>query len=249
MNHSGWADFALVNGKIITLNSRDEIAEAVAVIHGRIIKVGSTKDIEGLLGRDTHVVDVGGKTVTPGFVESHCHPSMTGTKLVFEVDVRSAQSISDIIGLLRQKAIELPPGKWLKGWGYNDRRLKEQRHPTRWDLDEATRDHPVILVRTDAHLAVANSLALKLAGIGKGTKDPDGGRCDRDPESDEPNGLLREQAQTLVTGLMPPYTIEEIKEGILRACEQLARWGVTSFHDAAVGRDAVAAYQFFQDLS
>ncbi len=243
MERAGGADFALVNGKIITLNSRDEIAEAVAAKHGRIIGVGSTKDVETLLGKDTRVVDVGGKTVTPGFVESHCHPSMTGTKLVFEVDVRSAQSIADIIGLLRQKATQLPPGKWLKGWGYNDRRLKEQRHPTRWDLDEATRDHPVILVRTDAHLAVANSVALKLAGIDKDTPDPDGGRCDRDPESGEPNGLLREQAQTLVTGLMPAYTIEEIKEGILRACEQLARWGVTSFHDAAVGRDAMAAYQ------
>jgi predicted amidohydrolase YtcJ len=249
MKGAGSADFALLNGKIITLNSRDEIAEAVVAKHGRIMGVGSTKDVETFLGKETHVVDVGGKTVTPGFVESHCHASMTGTKLLFEVDVRSAQSISDIIGLLRQKAEQLPPGKWLKGWGYNDRRLKEQRHPSRWDLDEATRDHPVILIRTDAHLAVANSAALKLAGIDKDTPDPDGGRCDRDPDSGEPNGLLREQAQTLVTGLMPAYTIEEIKEGILTACDQLARWGVTSFHDAAVGRDSMAAYQFFQDLS
>jgi predicted amidohydrolase YtcJ len=243
MNHAGWADFALVNGKVITLNPRDEIVEAVAAKHGRIVGVGSMRDVEPLLGKDTRVVDVEGKTVTPGFVESHCHPSMTGTKLVFEVDVRSAQSIPEIIGLLRQKATQLPPGKWLKGWGYNDRRLTEQRHPSRWDLDEASRDHPVVLVRTDAHLAVANSTALNLAGIDKHTKDPDGGRCDRDPESGEPNGLLREQAQTMVTGLMPPYTLEEVKEGIRAACDQLARWGVTSYHDAAVGKDSMAAYQ------
>jgi predicted amidohydrolase YtcJ len=243
MKSAGLADFALINGKVMTLNSRDEIAEAVAVRTGRIIGVGSIRDVEPLLGKATQIVDVGGKTVTPGFVESHCHPSMTGTKLVYEVDVRSAQSIADIIDLLRRKARQLPSGQWLKGWGYNDRRLKDQRHPSRWDLDEATRDHPVILVRTDAHLAVANSVALGWAGIDKDTPDPEGGRCDRDPESGEPNGLLREQAQNLVTGLMPAYTIDEIKEGILKACEQLARWGVTSFHDAAVGRDAMAAYQ------
>jgi predicted amidohydrolase YtcJ len=236
-------DLVLVNGKIVTLNHKDEIAEAVAVKDGKIAHVGFSEDVKAIVHKDTQVIDLGGKTVTPGFVESHCHPSMAGLMLHFEVNVRNAESIDDIIDLLNQKANQLPKGKWLKGFGYNDQRLKEKRHPTRWDLDKATTEHPVFLGRTDGHLAVANSMALKLAGITKDTADPEGGRLDRDSQTAEPNGVLREQAQTMVKSLIPPYTVGNVKEGILAACQQLAGWGITSFHDAAVARDAMLAYQ------
>lgn len=236
-------DLALVNGKIITLNARDEIAQAVAVRDGKIMSVGSTKPVLEMAGKDTSVIDLQGKTVTPGFVESHCHPSLAGPMLCFEVDVRTTTSIDEILHLLREKATKLPKTKWLKGLGYDDRRLKEKRHPTRWDLDKATTDHPVYLTRTDGHLAVANRVALELAEITRDTPDPDGGRLDRDSETGEPNGVLREQAQTLIKPLIPPYSIEEIKEGLIAACEQLAGWGITSFHDAAVVHDSMVAYQ------
>jgi len=236
-------DLALVNGKIVTLNHKDEIAEAVAVKDGKIAHVGSSEDVKAIVHKATQVIDLGGKTVTPGFVESHCHPSMAGLMLHFEVNVRNAESIDDIIDLLNQKANQLPKGKWLKGFGYNDQRLKEKRHPTRWDLDKATTEHPVFLGRTDGHLAVVNSAALKMAEISKDTPDPEGGRLDRDSQTGEPNGVLREQAQTIVKSLIPPYTVGNVKEGILAACQQLASWGITSFHDAAVAHDAMLAYQ------
>ena len=113
----------------------------------------------------------------------------------------------------------------MKGFGYNDQRLKEKRHPSRRDLDGATMDHPVFLARTDGHLAVANSAAFALAGITRNSADPEGGRIDRDPHTGEPTGVLRETAQTLVRTHIPRYTVADFKEGIIAACRQLAAWG------------------------
>ena len=236
-------DFALVNGKVNTLNRNSDTAEAIAVSGGRILSVGTTKSIEDLIKKETKVIDVQGKTVFPGFVESHCHPSMAGLRMCFETDVRKAVSIDEIIVLLRQKAEKLPAGMWVKGFGYNDQRLEEHRHPTRWDLDKATSTHPVFLGRTDGHLAATNSLGLKMAKISKNTADPNGGRFDRDSKTGEPTGVLRETAQGHVKALIPPYTIGEIKEGLAVACRKLAEWGITSFHDAAVDHNSMIAYQ------
>jgi predicted amidohydrolase YtcJ len=236
-------DSALVNGNVITLNNQDTTAEAVAMAGGKIVSVGTTKSITDLLNKESEIIDVQGKTVLPGFVENHCHPSMAGLKLCFEVDVRNATSIDDIINLLRQKAETLPSGSWVKGFGYNDRRLAEHRHPTRWDLDKASTAHPVFLGRTDGHLAVTNSLGLNIAKITKATADPAGGRFDRDSKTGEPTGVLRETGQGHVKMLIPPYTVAEIKEGLVAACRQLAAWGITSFHDAGVDHDSMIAYQ------
>ena len=236
-------DFALVNGKVNTLNGKDDTAEAIAVAGGKILEVGSTQSIEDLLDKETNIIDVQGKTVLPGFVESHCHPSMAGLRLCFEMDVKDAASVDEVIDLIRQKAETLPNGTWVKGFGYNDQRLEEHRHPTRWDLDKATTTHPVFLGRTDGHLAVTNSLGLSMAKITKDSADPDGGRFDRDPKAGEPTGVLRETAQVSVKALIPPYTIGEIKEGLVAACRKLAAWGITSFHDAAVYHDSMVAYQ------
>jgi predicted amidohydrolase YtcJ len=236
-------DLALLNGKIVTVNERDELAEAVAVRDGKIVGVGRTNEIKELVADGTEVIDLQGKTVTPGFVESHCHPSMAGPRLLFEVNAGGATKIDELIDRIRQKARHLPQGKWLRAWGYDDRRLKEGRHPTRWDLDKATTEHPVFLARLDGHMGVVNSEALGLTQITQQTPDPEGGRIDRDPETGEPTGLLRETAQALAKEVIPPYTIEEIKEGLVAACNQLASWGITSFGDAAVVRDSMVAYQ------
>jgi len=207
------------------------------------VGVGTTNEIKELAGNDTKVIDLHGKTVTPGFVESHCHPSMAGPRLLFEVNAGGTTTILEIIDRIRQKARQLPQEKWLRAWGYNDRRLKEKRHPTRSDLDKATTEYPVFLARLDGHMGVVNSKALKLAQITKDTPDPEGGKIDRDPETGEPTGLLRETAQALAKNIIPPYTIEEMKEGLVTACNQLASWGITSFGDAAVVRDSMVAYQ------
>ena len=243
MTNSLGIDLALINARIATLNRNDDTAQAVAVKDGKFVHVGSTEEVRKLVDQDTQVIDAEGKTVTPGFVESHCHPSMAGLMLRFEADVRNAQSIDEIVDRLRHKADQIPKDKWVKGFGYNDQKLAEKRHPTRWDLDKVSAEHPVFLSRMDGHLAVANSMALKMAGISSATADPDGGRLDRDAQSKEPNGVLREQAQTLVKAIIPPYSVEDLKTGILFACEQLAVWGITSFNDAAVAQEAMIAYQ------
>jgi len=236
-------DLALINGKVITVNPRSELAEAVAVRDGKIFAVGKTSKIKQLVGKGTTVIDLQGKVVTPGFIESHCHPSLAGPAMLYEVDVRSAKTIDDIVEMLRQKAKSQPKGRWLKGAGYNDRRLKELRHPTRWELDRATTEHPVFLERTDTHLAVVNSEALKLSGLTGDTPDPDGGRFDRDPSTGELTGVLRERALVPVKALIPRYSVAEIKEGLVAALHQLARWGFTSAADASVNHDVMTAYQ------
>ncbi len=235
-------DLALVNGKIITVNPKSEIAQAVAVKDGKIAGVGSTASIKRISGSDTRIIDLKGKTVTPGFIESHCHPNTAGTSILYEASLGDARSMDEILSALSDKAKNLPAGTWVRGRGYDDQRLAEKRHPTRRDLDKVTTKHPVYIVRTDGHIAVANSEALRLAGISKASADPTGGRFDRD-ETGEPNGILRESAQGAVRQLIPPYSVPERKAGILAAQKQLAAWGITSYGDAGVDRDAFIAYQ------
>lgn len=236
-------DLALINGKIVTVNKNNDLTEAVAVKGSKIVGVGTTSEIKELVNGNTTVIDLKGKTVTPGFVESHCHPSEAGTGLVFEVDVQNIRKIDEVIDRIKQKAQQVPKGKWIKGTGYDDRRLIEERHPTKWDLDKATTDHPVYLQRFDGHHAVANSEALRLVNITKDTPDPKGGRFDRDPQTGELSGLLREEALTPFKKAIPPYTVADIKEGLVYATRQLAKWGITTAHDAYVFHNSMVAYQ------
>jgi hypothetical protein len=235
-------DLAIINGKIITMAGKNRIAEAVAIKGDRILEVGTTPQIKKLVTRGTQTINLQGKTATPGFIESHCHAKEAGTQLIFEVPVKDADSVEEIIRRIRQKARTLPKAKWVIASGYDDQRLKEKRHPTKWDLDRASEEHPVFLRRLDGHLAVANSRALLLAHVTKGSSDPEGGEIDRIAETGEPSGLLKECAQDLVTKIIPPYTIAEIKQGIQAACETLGAWGITSFTDALVSHDSFVAY-------
>lgn len=235
-------DMALINGKIITMNPKSEIVQAVAVKDGKIAGVGSMAGIKRIVSRDTKIIDLKGKTVTPGFIESHCHPNTAGTSILFEAALGDARRMDDLLDILSARAKDRPVGTWLKGRGYDDQRLKEMRHPNRYDLDKVSTKHPVFLVRTDGHISAVNSEALRLAGITKDTPDPVGGRFDRD-SSGEPNGVLREKGQDAVRKLIPPYPVPERKEGIIAAQKELAAWGITSYGDAGVDRDAFIAYQ------
>jgi hypothetical protein len=242
MKTSKVVDLAIINGKIITMAKENRIAEAVAIKGDRILEVGTTPQIKKLITRGTQTLNLQGKTVTPGFIESHCHAKEAGTQLVFEVPVQDAGSVEEIIHRIRRRARKLPKAKWVIASGYDDHRLKEKRHPTRWDLDKASDEHPVYLRRFDGHLAVANSRALLLAHVTKGSSDPEGGEIDRVAETGEPSGLLKECAQDLVTRIIPSHTIAEIKQAIQVACDTLGGWGITSFTDALVTHDSFVAY-------
>jgi hypothetical protein len=237
------ADMVLMNGKVVTVDSEDSIAEAVAVKNGLIAVTGTTKEIIKLVGPQTQVIDLKGKTVLPGFIDSHTHPPSAGTR-IFTVDCRDpgVKSIKDIQRMVRQRAEKTPRGKWISVSNYNDLKLVEKRHITRWELDEAAPKHPVFVTTDTGHLHVANSRALELAGVTKDTPDPAGGKIDKASDG-TPTGLLYETAGGLVSRLIPAYTLEETKEGLRSVFNQFLEWGVTTTHDAGAGAMSIKAYQ------
>ena len=184
------------------------------------------------------MVDLKGRTIAPGLNDAHCHPIGVGLALQ-QVNARTPpnDSIADIVRRIEQRAREAPAGQWVMGRGYDQARLRDQRHPTRHDLDPVSPDNPVIVVRACGHIAAANSLALQAAGIDRNTPDPEGGAIDRDDHG-EPTGVVREAAQTMVRDAMPQPTVEQSKAALIAAGNDFLSKGVTSVAEAGV-RDNV----------
>jgi predicted amidohydrolase YtcJ len=197
----------------------------------------------GLRGPSTRVVDLGGASVLPGFNDAHAHVVYYGLTR-FGADLGGARSVGEIAERLRTHARTLKTGAWLQGMGYRADELAERRQPHRRDLDRATGRRPAYIDERGGHARVANSAALAAAGITSETKNPHGGRIDRDPDG-SPNGLLLESAMRLVADVQPPPTLEHRKSGILLAQKLLLSRGITSV-GAAVNRgfaDDLRAYE------
>jgi predicted amidohydrolase YtcJ len=238
-----WADRVLINGKIITVDHTDSIVEAVAIKDGKFLAIGSANEIMELVGEGTEVIDLKRKTVLPGIIDSHTHPSLAAS-LVTEINCRQPEvkSIRDILRMVRGRADELGPGKWVRGGNFNDSKLTEKRHITRRELDEAAPENPVFILSDTGHQCLVNTMALTMAGISSHTQDPPGGKIDRD-QSHESTGLLYETATGLATRVIPSYTVEELKEGFKAVLDQFSEWGITSTHDASGYNLAIRAYQ------
>src|SRR5581483_9179309 len=190
------------NGIVHTIDPAQPTAEAVLVgDDGRILAAGSRAALDRPGARR---IDLAGRTLIPGFNDAHIHVSWLGMLLTSLVDTRIhvAPNIPAIIGRLAERAAAQPAGGWVEGVGYNEAQLPEGRHLTRADLDQASERHPIMVTRTCGHIAVANSLALRLAGISAATPDPPGGVIVRDAAG-EPTGVLQETAMTLVSRLIP----------------------------------------------
>ena len=242
-----FADLVLTNGKIVTVDKDDTIVEAVACKGEKIIKVGTNKEIEAYTGKHSKVIDLGGKLVTPGFVDTHVHFS-SGGRRVRTVDLRYVRSMDSLIEELRKKAETLPEGRWIQGWGYNESKLKEKRFPNRYDLDKASTDHPISVTRQGGHDGIrVNSLALELASISKDTPDPEPPSfIERDPETGEPLGNLREEGAKPVQDLIaqePVLTKEEMKEGLAKTDHLFLSWGITSIQEPGAPMDFIPMYQ------
>ncbi|MFQ6053067.1 MAG: amidohydrolase, partial [Candidatus Bathyarchaeia archaeon] len=242
------ADLVLVNGKVVTVDPLDTVAEAVAVRDGRILKVGTTAEVERLAGSRTTVIDLGGRTLLPGFIDSHEHCIRRGTQGDW-VNCASPpmRTIDDIVEALAAKAAEKAEGEWVIGSWFDESKLEERRFPTRYDLDRASTRHPIYLGRAGGHNAVANSLALEMAGIDRETPQPRGGNIERDV-SGEPTGRLDElAAMDLVRGKIPAPSPEEAVEIMVRNWprveEELLSWGLTTVHEAHVKAPEALAYQ------
>jgi len=239
------ADFVVRGGRIYTLDPVNPWAEALAAWRGRILAVGRAAEIEGLIGPGTGVLDARGATVLPGFHDAHCHILLFGLSLV-EVNLREATRIAEVVEAVAAHAARIPPGRWIRGGGYNENKLAERRHPTRHDLDPVSLHHPVWLSHISGHMGVANSLALERAGITRETPDPPGGRIVRD-EGGEPTGVLLETAQELIKRVLPPYTLEEVKAALAAAGRRMAAEGITAAQDAWAGWIAPEEFRAYQE--
>lgn len=212
------------------MNPSQPNAQAIAIQDGKIAEVGTNKEIEPWIGKDTKVTDLKGRTVVPGFIDTHVHATGFGRSLAW-IDLRGVQSIREIQERLRKRVQETPKGRWVVGGGWDQERLIERRYPTRWDLDDFSRENPVVFYRVDlTHTCVLNSKALELTGISAEAIPPPGGQIDKDPETGEPTGILRENATDLVWKAMPPPNEEELIEAATLACQKAVEAGLTGLH-------------------
>lgn len=206
-----------------------ERAEAIAVRGDRIQEVGSNADILKLKGPRTQVIDLGGHFVMPGFDDAHLHLAAAGMQKL-SVDLTGVKTIEEFRERVRARAENARPGEWILGGGWDETLWPLKVLPGRWDLDKVSGEHPVFLDRVDGHLAVANTLALKLAGITPASGDPEGGKIDRDAKG-QPTGILRDTAQRAVLMVIPPPTREQRRQALEVALADLAEHGVTSAQD------------------
>ena len=225
-------DAILYNARVLTGNEQQPTAELVAIQGERIAWVGSNKDLPGLTSRNTSLIDCQGQCLVPGFIDAHCHVLAYAASLL-DVDCgpSASSSIADIQVALRDRALNTPPGDWVRGVGYDEFALAEMHHPTRWDLDDAAPSHPVTLKHRSGHASVLNTMALALVGISVDTPDPPRGFIERDTDRGAPNGLLIEMDDYLDQQI-PTRSGDELRRGVELVSRRLASLGITSVQDA-----------------
>jgi predicted amidohydrolase YtcJ len=220
-------------------------AEAMAVRGDKLVAVGTKSEALAVRGPQTKLVDLHGRFVMPGFNDAHMHLTAAGFKKL-TVDLTGARSLQEFQDRLRKSLETTQPQEWITGSGWDETLWHGSQLPMRWDIDEVIADHPVFLVRIDGHVAVANTLALKMAHVTLASKDPEGGEIAREVGG-EPNGILRETAQALVASLIPPPTPEKHRQAMEAALQDIARSGVTSAQDFS-GEDGESSRANFKIL-
>ncbi|MEZ4887947.1 MAG: amidohydrolase [Chitinophagales bacterium] len=242
-------DAIYFNGKILTMEDSLQQVEAIAVKAGKIEAIGDFETINQLQGAATQMIDLGGKTMLPGFVDAHSHFTIA-MKMMAQANLGSppageVKSIADIIEKLQaqQAKYNILEGQWIVGWGYDPDELEEKRHPNKLDLDTAFPNHPVFILHVSAHMAVVNSKALEIVGITDTTQAVEGGVIVKLPNSNEPSGLLQEKMVYQVIGKLPTPT-EEQSLALLKGTQQLyASQGITTAQD---GLTDLPTFQFLE---
>jgi predicted amidohydrolase YtcJ len=241
------ADLVLGNGNVIPVNSKDTIAQAVAVRDEIIVGVGTNEEMAPLIGEKTTVMDLRGRTVVPGFIDSHTHNVHIGEfRYNFKLLNLAAElnpSIADVQRKIRKRAKETPKGDWIGGRYFDPNGLKEERWPTRGELDACAPENPLMITIRGGHACVVNSRALELAGITRDTLDPEGGVIEKDPLTGEPTGVLRDVPVMKTIG--PQATLEDLKDGLAKVSDEYVKTGVTSTCDAGATErpESYRAYQ------
>jgi predicted amidohydrolase YtcJ len=241
------ADLVVVNANVITARKSSPRAGAFAVRGGKFVAVGEKAEVQRHLGKETVVLDLAGRTLVPGFNDAHAHPSPVYPEdspfSTADVSPASALTIDDLIARLKRKAERTSAGQPVTGRGYQETKLG--RHPTRYDLDKASTQHPICITHSSGHHTAVNTRALELAGVTKSTPDPAGGSFDREADG-TPTGVCRERAASLVRRAAPeaprPSRAEAVA-GLLRCFNQMTARGVTRVGDAGISPDKLALYR------
>ena len=237
-------DLILVNGTVHTVDAHDLTATAVAIKDGRIVGVGLDDELRELAGFGTTVEDLGGATVIPGLIDAHNHLLMTG-QILNQIQLYDARSMDEILARVAERARASPPGSWILGRGWDESLLAEARHPTRHDLDRVAPNHPVVLHRVWNKL-VANSAALRIAGITRESPDPPAGKLyagsfERDADG-EPTGLFRDRAKELIAAHVPAPSEADLVHAIETACRAYNAVGLTGVAEPGLYPNEIRAF-------
>ncbi|HKQ38967.1 MAG TPA: amidohydrolase family protein, partial [Verrucomicrobiae bacterium] len=238
------ADLIVVNAKVRTMDPSKPMAEAVAISGNLITHVGTTAEVKQMAGPRARVIDAGGRLVLPGFNDAHVH-FLSGGFHLSGIDLRTAKTPDEFTRRIGEFAAKLPKGRWITGGEWDHELWPGAPLPTKGMIDSVTPNTPVFVSRLDGHMALANSVALKLGAITLETKDPPGGTIVRDTKTSEPTGILKDAAMSFVSQKIPAPSRSEKLEAAKAASDHAATLGVTSVQDMSAGVD-VGVYQELQ---
>ncbi|MEP7271103.1 MAG: amidohydrolase [Acidobacteriota bacterium] len=232
------ADRIFRNGNIYTVNDRQPRAEAIAVKAGRIVFVGSNADAKKFEGPETEVIDLKGATVLPGLTDAHYHLSGVGQREM-TLNLEGTSSLEDFLAKTKARVDQTKPGDWVTGRGWIETFWKPQRFPTRLDLDRISPNNPLYLTRADGHAGIANTAALKLAGVTKDSPNPFGGEIVKDKQTGEPTGMLVDRAQAAVQQLVPRGGSEAADQALIIGSKRSVELGWCQIQNAGGSYDDV----------
>lgn len=243
------ADLILLHGHILTADGSDSVAQAIAIRHGIIVKVGTDTEVLEFAGNvpGMRIIDLHGHTATPGLIDTHAHVAEGGVEELYGVKLSDATSVAEIVARVKAKIALVKPGEWVTGSGWDEGKLAERRYVTAADLDAVAPNNPVWLMHTTGHYGVANSLALRLAHITGATADPTAGTIDRDARGNLTGVLKEDSAMEPVTRLIPPTTPEQMRQGILYIQKVLHSEGMTAVKDPDITQIHWDAYKSLLD--
>jgi predicted amidohydrolase YtcJ len=237
------ADIVFLDGVVWTVNPNQPVAEALAIKGNKILKVGSSSTMARMIGDSTEVIDLEGAFVLPGFIDCHTH-FLDGGFSLSHVQLREAKTRDDFVARISQKASELGRGDWILNGNWDHQQFVPPELPKKEWIDSVTPDNPVYVNRLDGHMVLANSAALKIAGIDKNTPTPEGGEILKDPQTGEPTGILKDAAMDLVLAHIPEPTLQDQMLAAEMALKHANSYGVTSVHDMAT----FSSFDVYQQL-
>lgn len=243
------ADLVLFNGNIYTLHDTEPKAEAVAVTDGKIVYVGNNVNANQWVADTTQIIDLEGKTLTPGFIEGHGHLMGVGENLI-NLNLLNTKSYDEIIEMVKNKVEEVEDGEWIIGRGWHQDKwfvLPENMidgFPSHNKLSEISPNNPVVLSHASGHMILANAKAMSMAGVNKDTPEPEGGTIFKDLGGN-PTGIFNETAENIIDDIIPEDSDERKIQILNMAIEECLKNGITSFHDAGTDQKTIDLYESF----